>query len=150
MMLSDMRERGSSDEELRELVTPENYERYKKISYGMCAAQVKGDFAIRHIMQQQSLVVDRARVDEEVMTLQAQAMQRGEKFKESETRPKVEAQLQKDMVLDWLVVRALATAPALCTGGVAGSGRGPGPRREGGGGGQRGRMPEGALGREGR
>merc|ERR1719352_433212 len=106
MMLSDMRERGSSDEELRELVTPENYERYKKISYGMCAAQVKGDFAIRHIMQQQSLVVDRARVDEEVMTLQAQAMQRGEKFKESETRPKVEAQLQKDMVLDWLEERS--------------------------------------------
>ena len=32
MMLGDMRERGTSDAELRKLVTPENYERYKKIS----------------------------------------------------------------------------------------------------------------------
>ena len=36
------------------------------------------------------------------MTLQAQAMQRGEKFKESEARPKVEVQLEKMMTLDWL------------------------------------------------
>ena len=32
------------------------------------------------------------------MTLQAQAMQRGEKFKESEVRPKVEATLERGMV----------------------------------------------------
>lgn len=41
-------------------------------------------------------------VDDEVMTLQAQTIQRGEKFKESEVRPRVEQQLEKTMVLSWL------------------------------------------------
>ena len=43
------------------------------------------------------------------MTLQRGALQKGEKFKESEVRPKVEAQLEKDMVLNWLEERAKIT-----------------------------------------
>ena len=50
---------------------------------------MKGDFALKHIGQQQGLVVSRNDVDEEIMALQKGALQRGEKFKESEVRPKV-------------------------------------------------------------
>ncbi|KAL1526621.1 hypothetical protein AB1Y20_015325 [Prymnesium parvum] len=106
MMLSDMREQGATDDDLKDIITIENYERYKKISQAMNEAQVKGDFALKHIAQQQGLVITRNRVDEEVMALQRGALQRGEKFKESEVRPKVEAQLEKDMVLEWLRERA--------------------------------------------
>jgi len=38
--------------------------------------------------------------------MQAQAMQRGEKFKESEARPRIEAQMEREMVLDWLQAKA--------------------------------------------
>ena len=102
MMLGDMRERGTTDEQLKDLITPENYERYKKISRPQVEASIKGSFAIKGVAMQQGLSVAQNEVDDEVMTLQAQAVQRGEKFKESETRPRVEQQLEMNMVLGWL------------------------------------------------
>jgi hypothetical protein len=63
---------------------------------------VATDFCLKEVARQQSLKVETAQVDDEIMTLQAQAMQRGEKFKESEVRPKVEAQLERKMVYDFL------------------------------------------------
>jgi FKBP-type peptidyl-prolyl cis-trans isomerase (trigger factor) len=101
-MLGDMREQGTPDAKLQELITPENYERYKKISRPMTENKIKSDFAIKTVSQQQGLMVSRDEVDEEIMTLQAQALQRGEKFKESEVRPKVEQTLERTMVLNWL------------------------------------------------
>ncbi len=62
MMLGDMREQGTSDEKLKELVTPENFERYKKISRPMTLAKIKGDFAIKAISTQQGLVVPQDQV----------------------------------------------------------------------------------------
>jgi len=102
LMLAQMREQGTSDDELREIVSQENYERYSKISMAMTLAQIKGDLALRAVGQQQGLSVPQSEISDEVMVLQAQAMQRGESFKESEVRPKVEAQLEKTVVLDWL------------------------------------------------
>ena len=101
-MLSDMRERGASDAKLKELVTPEQYERYKTIARVQTEMSIKTDFALKTVGEQQGLVVSRDEVDDEIMTLQAQALQRGEKFKESEVRPKVEAQIERSMVLNWL------------------------------------------------
>merc|ERR1719163_938998 len=88
-MLADMRERGSTDAKIKELVTPENYDRYKTIARPMTEGKIKSYFAIKTIGQQQGLMVSRDEVDEEIMTLQAQSLQRGEKFKESEVRPRV-------------------------------------------------------------
>lgn len=101
-MLSDLRERGTPDEKLQDLVTKENYERYLKISAPMSAMQVKVDFSLKEIGRQQGLKVSRDDVDDEVMTQQAQAVQRREKFKESDVRPRIEAELERKMVLDWL------------------------------------------------
>lgn len=109
MMLADMREKGQTDEKLKELITPENYERYKTISRPMTTSKIKGDFAIKTVSMQQGLVVPQDKVDDEIMTLQAQALQRGEKFKESEVRPKVQQTLERTMVLDWLQSHAAIT-----------------------------------------
>ena len=43
------------------------------------------------LIRQQQLVVSEDEVEDEMMTLQAQALQRGEKFKPSEVKPNVEA-----------------------------------------------------------
>ena len=104
-----VREKGTSDEKIKELITPENYERYKKISRPQVEAIIKGDLAIKAVGTAQGLSVSQNEVDDEVMTLQAQALQRGEKFKESETRPRVEAQLEKSMILAWLESQASVT-----------------------------------------
>ena len=83
LMLAQMREQGTSDDELREIVSQENYERYSKISMAMTLAQIKGDLALRAVGQQQGLSVPQSEISDEVMVLQAQAMQRGESFKPS-------------------------------------------------------------------
>ena len=83
---SDLRERGTSDDELKKLVTPENYERYKKIARPQCEAAIKGNLAIQAVGAAQGLSVPQNELDDEVMMMQAQALQRGEKFKESEVR----------------------------------------------------------------
>ena len=67
-----------------------------------CEAGIKGNLALRAVGAAQGLSVPQNEVDDEVMMLQAQSLQRGEKFKESEVRPKVEAQLEKTMILSWL------------------------------------------------
>ena len=90
---------------------PNRYEQYSTISRPSVEKQVATDFclkevasqqSLKEVVSQQSLKVETAQVDDEIMTLQAQAMQRGEKFKESEVRPKVEAQLERKMVYDFL------------------------------------------------
>ena len=75
----------------------ENYERYKTISRPQNEGYLKGNFAIKAVGMQQGLSVSQNEIDDEVMTLQAQALQRKEKFKESEVRPKVAAQLERDV-----------------------------------------------------
>jgi len=109
MMLGDMRERGTTDEELKKLVTPENYENYKKISRTQVTNSIKGNFAIQAVGAQQGLTVAQDEVDDEVMTQQAQAVQRGEKFKESEVRGRIEQQLERTMVLSWLQSQGTVT-----------------------------------------
>ena len=101
-MLADMKERGTTEAKLKELITPENYERYRKISRPQVEAQLKGTFAIRAVSAAQGLSVPQNEVDDEVMTMQAQALQQKQKFKESEVRPRVEQQLERNMVLDFV------------------------------------------------
>ena len=66
MMLADMRDQGTTDAKLQELVTQENYERYKKISRKMIVNEIKGNIAVRGVGQQQGLSVSQAEVDDEV------------------------------------------------------------------------------------
>uniref|UniRef100_A0A7S3T6W3 peptidylprolyl isomerase n=1 Tax=Emiliania huxleyi TaxID=2903 RepID=A0A7S3T6W3_EMIHU len=91
-MLADAQQRGASEEQIKELITKENYARYLKMTAPMSAIQVKADFSLKEVARQQGLSVSRDAVEDELVSMQAQAMQRGEKFKESEARPRIEAQ----------------------------------------------------------
>ena len=108
-MLANMREQGSTDEQLKELITEENYKRYKQISRNLVVNEIKGNIAVRGVGQQQGLAVSQSEVDDEVMTIQAQTLQRGEKFRESEVRPRVEQQLETNMILSWMESHASVT-----------------------------------------
>mmetsp|Transcript_29851 Transcript_29851/g.88742 ORF Transcript_29851/g.88742 Transcript_29851/m.88742 type:complete len:561 (-) Transcript_29851:341-2023(-) len=105
-MLADAQQRGASEEQIKELITKENYARYLKMTAPMSAIQVKADFSLKEVARQQGLSVSRDAVEDELVSMQAQAMQRGEKFKESEARPRIEAQMEREMVLDWLQAKA--------------------------------------------
>lgn len=42
MMLTDMRDKGATDDDLKQMISVENYERYKLVSAKMNEAQVSG------------------------------------------------------------------------------------------------------------
>ena len=52
-MLADMRARGTTDEKLKELITAENFEKYKAISRPSSEAQVKSEMALKEVARQQ-------------------------------------------------------------------------------------------------
>ena len=61
-MLSDMRENGTPDDELKKLITQENYDQFEKISRPMATSKIKAEFALKAVAMQQGLAVpaDRA------------------------------------------------------------------------------------------
>ena len=61
-MLANMREQGSTDEQLKELITEENYKRYKQISRNLVVNEIKGNIAVRGVGQQQGLAVSPSEV----------------------------------------------------------------------------------------
>ena len=108
-MLADMREQGQPEEEIKEMLTAEKYATYCKVAAPSSAKQVKADFALKEVSRQQNIEVTRDAIDEEMMSMRAQASQRGEKFKESEVRPRVAAALERGKVLDYLESKAVIT-----------------------------------------
>ena len=45
--LADMRNRGTTDEKLKELISPENFEKYKAVSRPQVQQVIKGDLALK-------------------------------------------------------------------------------------------------------
>ena len=86
-MLANMREQGSTDEQLKELITEENY----KVQADLAQSRRQRDQGQHRRPRRRTATGPRrpqSEVDDEVMTIQAQTLQRGEKFRESEVRPR--------------------------------------------------------------
>jgi len=107
MMLAQQREEGKTDEQLKQLISEENYKNFCNLMRPRTIKRVKSDLAIAAIAQQEGLEVLTDEVDEEVMTQQMKAAQQKQKFKESEMRPKIEEKIRQNKVLDFL--KAFAT-----------------------------------------
>ena len=56
---------GASEEQIKELITKENYARYLKMTAPMSAIQVKADFSLKEVARQQGLSVSRDAVEDE-------------------------------------------------------------------------------------
>ena len=77
-MLMDFKEQGSTDEQLQEMASEENYLRYKEISRESVNQIVTLGMAFRDIAEKEGIAVTVEEIKEQLDALNAQAKQRGE------------------------------------------------------------------------
>mmetsp|Transcript_11961 Transcript_11961/g.20945 ORF Transcript_11961/g.20945 Transcript_11961/m.20945 type:complete len:505 (+) Transcript_11961:60-1574(+) len=109
MMMADMKTEGSkSDEELKEMITPENFEKYKEIVRPSVTRGLAASIILADIAKREELAIDELEVEDQLQLVKNQA--RGDpNFDEEGVRARIEATLQKNIVLDWLADKGTIT-----------------------------------------
>mmetsp|Transcript_4515 Transcript_4515/g.6229 ORF Transcript_4515/g.6229 Transcript_4515/m.6229 type:complete len:506 (-) Transcript_4515:232-1749(-) len=106
MMMADMKSEGSkTDEEIKEMISAENFEKYKEIVRKNVTRGLAATIALSDIAKRENLEVDELEVEDQLELTKNQA--RGDpNFDEEAVKNKIEAQLQKNMVLDWIAEKS--------------------------------------------
>lgn len=105
-MLTDFRDNGMSDEDIQKQITPENFEKYKKIVKEGIVNDFKVTMGIEAIAKEVTTEVPEFKVTEQMEALKKEAEQQGEEFDEAKIRPRVESTLQRRMVFDYLAEKS--------------------------------------------
>lgn len=102
MMMTEMRTGGTPDAEIKKLISPENFQKYKDIFAPDIIKDFKISMAVDEIAKIEKVEVPPYQVDEQIGQLKAEAEKENQEFDEATIRPKVEATLQRRMVFDLL------------------------------------------------
>ena len=106
-MLMDFKEQGSTDEQIEEMTTEENYKRYKEISRPNVEKIVKLGMAFRDIAEREQVSVEEKEIREQLDLIYAQAKQKGEQPPdERRARDEIENQLLRRKVFNLLAASA--------------------------------------------
>ena len=100
MMMSDFREQGMADEEIKKMISPENFLKYKEIEKPDIVRDFKISMATDEIARLESIEVEPSAVDEQIGSLRQEAGD--EEFDEAQVRARVESTLQRRLVFDFL------------------------------------------------
>jgi trigger factor len=106
MMMAEFREQGMADAEIKKLISPENFLKYKKIYAEGIVEDFKASMAVDEIAKLENIDVPENDVMEQLKSLKLEAEKEGEEFDEAVVRSKVEATLQKRLVFDFLAEHA--------------------------------------------
>lgn len=98
--LSDMKTNGMTDSQIKALVTKENYDLYKKRSQANVERALIANFAITTIAKEVGLTAPDQDIEDQMTIIRAEL--KGEEMEEQEVRDKVQAQLERDMVMEHL------------------------------------------------
>ena len=106
MMMSDMRANGVSDEEIKNQINPENFLKYKNIVKDDIVADFKVSMATDEIARIEGFEVDDYQVEEQMEAIKKEAAESSEDMDEAQMRARVEATIQRQMVMDFLAENA--------------------------------------------
>lgn len=106
-MLASFKDNGMNDNQVKAMVTKENYELYKTRSRGNVEKSLKVNFAISKIAKDQGIVVNKQEVEDQIELIRAEL--KGQEMDEDKARDQVEAQLEKNLVLQFLKETAKVT-----------------------------------------
>mmetsp|Transcript_18462 Transcript_18462/g.38456 ORF Transcript_18462/g.38456 Transcript_18462/m.38456 type:complete len:547 (+) Transcript_18462:28-1668(+) len=106
VMLTEMRDNGTPDAEIKKLVTPENFEKYKEVARGGIERDLKASMAVEEIAKIENIRVAPDEIEEQMANLKKEVAQSGEEFDEQQMRAKVEATLLRSQVMDYLAGKA--------------------------------------------
>ena len=103
LMLTEMRDNGSPDSEIKKLVSAENFEKYKDIARDGIVRDLKASMAVEEIARLENVRVSPQEIEEQLANLKKEA---GDEYDEGQLRPKVESTLLKNYVMELLTDRA--------------------------------------------
>ena len=106
MMMTDMRNNGVSDEEIKKQISPENFLKYKKIVKESIVKDFKVSMAVDEIGRMEGIDVPDYQVEEQMQGIREEASNSGEEFDEAGIRPRVEATLMREAVMEFLAENA--------------------------------------------
>ncbi len=105
LMMTDMRDNGMADEEIKKLISPENFIKYKDISKESIICDFKISMAVDEIARLENIQVPAYQVEEQIQSLKDQAAKDGTSMDDTDDeqlRRKVESTLERRMVYDLL------------------------------------------------
>ncbi|KAG7368046.1 trigger factor domain containing protein [Nitzschia inconspicua] len=106
MMMTDMRNNGVADEEIKKQINPENFLKYKKIVKDDIVKDFKVSMATDEIARLEGIEVPDYQVEEQMESIKQEAAESQEEFDEGAIRSRVEATLQRQAVMDFLAEKA--------------------------------------------
>jgi len=106
MMMSDMRNNGVDDEEIKRQISPENFLKYKDIVKDDIVADFKVSMATDEIARIENIEVDDYQVEEQMESIKKEAAESTEEVDEEQIRSRVEATIQRQGVMDFLAENA--------------------------------------------
>jgi FKBP-type peptidyl-prolyl cis-trans isomerase (trigger factor) len=105
LMMTDMRDNGMADEEIKKLISPENFVKYKDISKDSIIRDFKISMAVDEIARLENIQVPAYQIEEQIQSLKDQAAKDGTSMDDTDDeqlRRKVESTLERRMVYDLL------------------------------------------------
>lgn len=106
MMMTDMRNNGVADEEIKKQISPENFLKYKKIVKDDIVKDFKVSMATDEIARLEGIEVPDYQVEEQMESIKQEAAEAQEDFDEAAIRTRVEATLTRQAVMDFLAENA--------------------------------------------
>lgn len=104
VMMTEMRDGGVSDEEIKKQIAPENFLKYKEIVKDGIVKDFRVSMACDEIATMEGIEVPDYQVEEQMEAIKKDAQ--GEEIDEASIRPKVESTLLRQMVFDFLAQNA--------------------------------------------
>lgn len=105
LMMTDMRDNGMADEDIKKMINPENFVKYKDIQKDDIVRDFKISMAVDEIARLENIQVPAYQVEEQIQSLKDQAAKEGqstEGLDDEQMRRKVESTLERRMVYDLL------------------------------------------------
>ena len=106
MMMTEMRDSGVSDEEIKNQIKPENFQKYKDIVKGDIIRDFRVSMATDEIARIEGIDIPDYQVEEQMESIRKDAAQEGDELDETLVRGKVETTLQRQAVMNFLADHA--------------------------------------------
>lgn len=106
MMMTELRDNGMSDEDIKEQIKPENFLKYKDIVKDDIIRDFRVSMATDEIARVEGIEVPDYQIEEQMEAIRKDAAQEGDEIDENMVRGKVEATLQRQAVMDFLAEHA--------------------------------------------
>jgi FKBP-type peptidyl-prolyl cis-trans isomerase (trigger factor) len=108
-MMSEFAQQGTPEEEIKKMVSKENFDKYMEVSLPRTTTTLKLSAAIAKIGREEGLIPDEQEVQDQVDLARMDAKGKQQEFDEDLARTTIEGQMISTMVMDFLAEHANIT-----------------------------------------